>query len=203
MTKREDAEQTVIDEINRRFGPGTIMWGDSAPIENVQGIPTGSYQLDKAIGIGGIPRGRITEIFSWESMGKSTLCQHIVGNTQRMGLDAAYIDMEHSLDPDYAALCGVDYSKLLVSQPDNGDAALEIVEALIRSKKFGVIIVDSVSALVPKNELEGDMGDATMGKLARLMSQALMKINPSMKSSKTALVFANQKRYRFVQFGNP
>ncbi|OGO72556.1 MAG: recombinase RecA, partial [Chloroflexi bacterium RBG_19FT_COMBO_62_14] len=159
---------------------------------------------DLALGVGGIPRGRVTEIYGPESSGKTTICQHIVAESQRRGGTCAYIDMEHALDPSYAARCGVDIENLYISQPDTGEQALEIAETLVRSGAVDVVVVDSVAALVPRAEIEGDMGDATMGMQARLMSQALRKLSGVIKQTNTALVFTNQLRQRIgVMFGNP
>jgi recombination protein RecA len=170
----------------------------------VEVIPTGSLALDIALGVGGIPRGRVTEIYGPESSGKTTLCQHIVAETQKMGGMAAYIDMEHALDPSYAAKCGVNTDALYVSQPDTGEQALAIAETLIRSGAVDVVIVDSVAALVPRAEIEGDMGDATMGMMARLMSQALRKLSAAIRQTNTAMIFTNQLRQKIgVMFGNP
>jgi recombination protein RecA len=170
----------------------------------VEVIPTGSLSLDIALGVGGIPRGRVTEIYGPESSGKTTICQHIVAETQRMGGTAAFIDMEHALDPVYAAQCGVDVDNLLVSQPDTGEQALEIAEALVRSGAVDVLVIDSVAALVPRAEIEGDMGDAQMGLMARLMSQALRKLSGAIKQTNTAVIFTNQLRQKIgVMFGNP
>ena len=167
-------------------------------------IPTGSLSLDIALGVGGVPRGRITEIYGPESSGKTTICQHIVAEAQKMGGTAAYIDMEHALDPNYAAKCGVDINNLLVSQPDTGEQALEIVETLVRSGGVDIVVVDSVAALVPRSEIEGDMGDATMGVQARLMSQALRKLSGAINQTKTTVIFTNQLRQKIgVMFGNP
>jgi recombination protein RecA len=167
-------------------------------------FPTGSLSLDIALGVGGVPRGRVTEIYGPESSGKTTICQHIVAEAQRMGGTAAFIDMEHALDPAYAARIGVDIDNLLVSQPDTGEQALEITETLVRSGGVDVIVVDSVAALVPRSEIEGDMGDATMGVQARLMSQALRKLSGAINQTKTSLIFTNQLRQKIgVMFGNP
>src|SRR5512136_2212620 len=169
-----------------------------------EAIPTGSLSLDIALGVGGIPRGRITEIFGPESSGKTTLSQHIVSEAQKLGGTAAYIDMEHALDPTYAARCGVDVENLLISQPDMGEQALEITETLVRSGAIDVIVIDSVAALVPRAEIEGDMGDSPMGMQARLMSQALRKLSGAIKKTNTAVVFTNQLRQKIgVMFGNP
>src|SRR5512136_2194134 len=169
-----------------------------------EAIPTGSLSLDLALGVGGIPRGRITEIYGPESSGKTTLSQHIVAEAQKLGGTAAYIDMEHALDPSYAAKCGVDIENLLVSQPDTGEQALEITETLVRSGAVDMVVIDSVAALVPRSEIEGDMGDAQMGAMARLMSQALRKLSGAINQTKTAVVFTNQLRQKIgVMFGNP
>jgi recombination protein RecA len=170
----------------------------------VDSIPTGSLSLDIALGVGGIPRGRVTEIYGPESSGKTTIAQHIVAEAQAAGGLCAFIDMEHALDPAYAAKCGVDIDALLVSQPDTGEQALEITEALVRSGAVDLVVVDSVAALVPKSEIEGDMGDATMGMQARLMSQALRKLSGAIKQTNTAVLFTNQLRQKIgVMFGNP
>jgi recombination protein RecA len=170
----------------------------------VEVIPTGSLSLDLALGVGGIPRGRVSEIYGPESSGKTTLCQHIVAEAQRLGGVCAYIDMEHALDPAYAEKCGVDVENLYISQPDTGEQALEIAETLVRSGAVDVVVIDSVAALVPRAEIEGDMGDATMGMQARLMSQALRKLSGVIKQTNTAVVFTNQLRQKIgVMFGNP
>jgi recombination protein RecA len=172
--------------------------------QGVAVIPTGSLALDLALGVGGIPRGRVTEIYGPEASGKTTLCQHIVAEAQRAGGVCAYIDMEHALDPGYAGRCGVDVDNLYISQPDMGEQALEIAETLVRSGAVDVVVVDSVAALVPRAEIEGDMGDATMGAQARLMSQALRKLSGAIKQTNTAVVFTNQLRQKIgVMFGNP
>jgi recombination protein RecA len=177
--------------------------GEASHLE-VGVVPTGSLALDLALGVGGIPRGRVTEIFGPESSGKTTLCQHIVAEAQKLGGVCAYIDMEHALDPGYAAKCGVDVDNLYISQPDTGEQALEIAETLVRSGAVEVVVVDSVAALVPRAEIEGDMGDATMGMQARLMSQALRKLSGAIKQTNTAMVFTNQLRQKIgVMFGNP
>jgi len=171
---------------------------------HVEAIPTGSISLDIALGIGGVPRGRIIEIYGAESAGKSTLCHHIVAEAQRLGGTAAYIDAEHAMDPSYAAKCGVDVEALLISQPDSGEQALEIVEYLVRSGALDVVVIDSVAALAPRAELEGDMGDSHMGLQARLMSQALRKLTGATNHSNTAVVFVNQLREKVgVFFGSP
>src|SRR5690554_1360394 len=161
---------------------------------SVEAIPTGSLSLDIALGVGGVPRGRITEIYGPESSGKTTICQHIVAEAQKLGGTCAFVDMEHALDPVYAARCGVDIESLLISQPDTGEQALEITEALVRSGAVDVVIIDSVAALVPRAEIEGDMGDAHMGLQARLMSQALRKLTSAIKATNTTVIFTNQLR---------
>ncbi len=196
--------QKTLGEITKRYGEGSIMRLGEAHGMAVEAIPTSSLSLDIALGVGGIPRGRVTEIYGPESSGKTTLCQHIVAEVQKRGGTAAFIDMEHALDPNYAAKCGVDIEKLLVAQPDTGEQALEIAEALVRSGAIDLVIIDSVAALVPRSEIEGDMGDATMGMQARLMSQALRKMSGVIKQTNTAVVFTNQLRQKIgVMFGNP
>ena len=202
------AKKAVLDkavgDILKRYGDGSIVRLGEAKFMETEVFPTGSLSLDIALGVGGIPRGRVTEIYGPESSGKTTLCQHIVAEAQRMGGTAAFIDMEHALDPVYAARVGVDIDNLLVSQPDTGEQALEITETLVRSGGVDVIIVDSVAALVPRSEIEGDMGDATMGVQARLMSQALRKLSGVINQTKTSLIFTNQLRQKIgVMFGNP
>jgi recombination protein RecA len=203
-----DAKRAVLDkalgDIVKRYGDGSIMRLGEAHSMTIESIPTGSLSLDIALGVGGIPRGRITEIYGPESSGKTTICQHIVAETQKLGGTAAYIDMEHALDPVYAARTGVDIDNLLVSQPDTGEQALEITETLVRSGAVDIVVIDSVAALVPRSELEGDMGDATMGVQARLMSQALRKLSGAINQTKTSVVFTNQLRQKIgVMFGNP
>lgn len=194
----------ALGDIIKRYGEGSIMRMGEATHLQVEAIPTGSLSLDIALGVGGIPRGRITEIFGPESSGKTTLCLHLVAECQKMGGTAAYVDMEHALDPVYAAKLGVDIENLLVSQPDMGEQALEITETLVRSGAIDIVVVDSVAALVPRNEIEGDMGDATMGMQARLMSQALRKLSGTINQTKTAVVFTNQLRQKIgIMFGNP
>jgi recombination protein RecA len=196
--------QRTLDDITKRFGEGSIMRLGEAHGMAVEVIPTGAISLDVALGVGGIPRGRVTEIYGPESSGKTTLCQHLVAEVQRRGGTAAFIDMEHALDPAYAARCGVDIEKLLIAQPDTGEQALEIAETLVRSGAVDLVVVDSVAALVPRSEIEGDMGDATMGMQARLMSQALRKLSGAIKQTNTAMVFTNQLRQKIgVMFGNP
>ncbi len=206
--KNDEARQSVLDkalkDITKRYGEGSIMrLGDATALET-DVIPTGSLSLDIALGVGGIPRGRITEIYGPESSGKTTICQHIVAEAQRMGGTAAFIDMEHALDPSYAAKCGVNIDELLISQPDTGEQALEIAETLIRSGAIEVLVIDSVAALIPRSEIEGDMGDAHMGLMARLMSQALRKLSGAIHQTKTSVIFTNQLRQKIgVMFGNP
>ena len=202
-TEREKALELTIGQIEKRFGKGSIMkLGESA--EPVDALPSGSLALDLALGVGGVPRGRITEIFGPESSGKTTLGQHIIAEAQKRGGTAAYIDVEHALDPSYAANCGVNVDELLISQPDTGEQALEITEALVRSSAIDVIVVDSVAALVPRAEIEGEMGDAHVGLQARLMSQALRKLAAAIGRSGTAAIFINQLREKVgIVFGNP
>ena len=204
----DEGRRAVLDralgEIVKRYGEGAIMRMGEAKHMEVEAVPTGSLSLDIALGIGGIPRGRITEIYGPESSGKTTLCLHIVAEAQRMGGLAAYIDMEHALDPTYAGHLGVDVDNLLISQPDTGEQALEIAETLVRSGAVDVVVIDSVAALVPRAEIEGDMGDATMGMQARLMSQALRKLSGAIHQTKTMVIFTNQLRQKIgVMFGNP
>jgi recombination protein RecA len=204
----DQARQVSLDralgDITKRYGEGAIMRLGEARQLLVEVVPTGSLSLDLALGVGGIPRGRITEIFGPESSGKTTICQHIVAEAQRLGGTCAYVDMEHALDPVYASRCGVDIENLLIAQPDTGEQALEIVETLVRSGAVDVVVVDSVAALVPRSEIEGDMGDATMGMQARLMSQALRKLSGVIKQTNTSVVFTNQLRQKIgVMFGNP
>ena len=194
----------AVGDIVKRYGDGSIMRLGDAKGLMVESIPTGSLSLDLALGVGGIPRGRITEIYGPESSGKTTLCQHIVAEIQKAGGTAAYIDMEHALDPAYAAKCGVDIENLLISQPDTGEQALEITETLVRSGAVDLVVIDSVAALVPRSEIEGDMGDAQMGAMARLMSQALRKLSGAINQTKTTVIFTNQLRMKIgVMFGNP
>jgi len=204
MSDREKAIDLALSQIERRFGKGAIMkLGDAAQVA-VEVIPTGSIALDLALGVGGVPRGRITEIYGPESSGKTTLCQHIIANAQRAGGFAAFVDAEHALDPVYAARCGVDTNNLLISQPDTGEQALEIVDSLVRSNALDVIVIDSVAALVPRAEIEGEMGDSHVGLQARLMSHALRKLTGAISNSKTTVIFTNQLREKIgVMFGNP
>jgi recombination protein RecA len=203
--QRHDDLDRALEQIAKDFGKGAIMrLGDDEAVLNVSAIPTGALSLDIALGIGGIPRGRVTEIFGPESAGKSTLAQHIIAESQRLGGTTAYIDVEHALEPEYAANCGINVDELLISQPDTGEQALEICEALIRSNAIDMVVVDSVAALVPRAEIEGDMGDSLPGLQARLMSQALRKLTGAVARSNTALVFINQLREKIgVVFGNP
>jgi recombination protein RecA len=198
------ALDTALLNLKKRFGDGAIMrLGETNALE-IQAISTGSLSLDLALGVGGIPRGRVTEIYGPESAGKTTITQHIVAEAQKAGGIAAFIDVEHALDPIYAGRCGVDVDNLYVSQPDTGEQALEIAESLVRSGAIDVVVVDSVAALVPRAEIEGDMGDSHMGLQARLMSQALRKLSGAIKQSNTAMVFTNQLRQKIgVMFGNP
>lgn len=194
----------AVGDIVKRYGDGSIMRLGDAHTMTIDAIPTGSLSLDLALGIGGIPRGRITEIYGPESSGKTTICQHIVSEVQKVGGTAAYVDMEHALDPVYASKCGVDIDNLLVSQPDTGEQALEITETLVRSGAVDLVVINSVAALVPRSEIEGDMGDAQMGAMARLMSQALRKLSGAINQTKTSVVFTNQLRMKIgVMFGNP
>jgi len=195
----------AVSQIEKSFGKGAIMrMGIDGAKVRVDAIPTGAINLDAAIGVGGFPRGRITEIYGPESSGKTTVCLHVVANAQKLGGTAAFIDAEHALDTDYAAKLGVDVEKLLVSQPDTGEQALEICEILVRSGAVDVIVVDSVAALVPKAEIEGEMGDSHVGLQARLMSQALRKLTGAIARSNCSVVFINQLREKIgVMFGNP
>jgi recombination protein RecA len=203
-TEKEKALELAIGQIEKRFGKGSIMKMGDNVLPPIEAIPTGSLALDLALGIGGIPKGRITEIFGPESSGKTTLAQHIIAEAQKRGGTVAYIDAEHALDPAYASNCGVKVDELLISQPDTGEQALEITEALVRSSAVEVIVIDSVAALVPRAEIEGDMGDPQMGLQARLMSQALRKLAAAIGRSGTAVVFINQLREKVgIVFGNP
>ena len=204
VAERGRAVDAAILAIEKQFGRGSIMKLGSAERQQVDVIPTGSIALDLALGVGGIPRGRICEVFGPESSGKTTLCQHIIAEAQRKGGIAAFIDVEHALDPGYARACGVNVDELLVSQPDTGEQALEITETLIRSGGVDIVVLDSVAALVPRAEIEGEMGDSFVGIQARLMSQALRKLTGAVSRSNTALVFTNQLREKIgVMFGNP
>jgi recombination protein RecA len=203
-TEKVKALELAISQIEKRFGKGSVMKLGEGALVKVQAIPSGSLALDLALGIGGIPKGRITEIFGPESSGKTTLAQHIIAEAQKLGGTVAYIDAEHALDPSYAANCGVNVDDLLISQPDTGEQALEITEALVRSGAVDVIVIDSVAALVPQAEIEGQMGDAHVGLQARLMSQALRKLAAAIGKAGTAVVFINQLREKVgIVFGNP
>jgi recombination protein RecA len=201
---RLKALENTLTDLTKRYGDGAIVrLGDAAHL-NVAVIPTGSLAIDLALGVGGIPRGRVTEIYGPESSGKTTLCLHVVAEAQAMGGVCAFVDMEHALDPIYAERLGVDVENLYISQPDTGEQALEITEALVRSGALDVVVVDSVAALVPRAELEGEMGDSHVGLQARLMSQALRKLSGAIKQSNTAVIFTNQLREKIgVMFGNP
>jgi len=201
-TEKVKALELAISQIEKRFGKGSVMKLGEAPLVKVQAIPSGSLALDLALGIGGIPKGRITEIFGPESSGKTTLAQHIIAEAQKLGGTVAYVDAEHALDPSYAANCGVNVDDLLISQPDTGEQALEITEALVRSGAVDVIVIDSVAALVPQAEIEGQMGDAHVGLQARLMSQALRKLAAAIGKAGTAVVFKLREKVGII-FGNP
>ena len=200
----EKALEMALASLTKRFGDGAVMRLGEATHLNVETIPTGALALDRALGVGGVPRGRVTEIYGPDGAGKTTLAQHIVAEAQKQGGVAAYIDMEHALDPTYAARCGVDVDDMLISQPDTGEQALEIAEALIRSGAVDIIVVDSVAALVPRAEIEGEMGDSHPGMQARLMSQALRKLSGHAADAGTIVIFINQIREKIgVMFGNP
>ena len=203
--ERERARDLAITQIEKAYGKGAIMrLGPAGALEPVAAIPTGSLELDLALGIGGVPRGRVVEIFGPESSGKTTLALHIIAEAQRLGGAAAFIDAEHALDPKYAGALGVSIDDLLISQPDTGEQALDITEILVRSAAVDVVVIDSVAALVPRAEIEGEMGDPTMGLQARLMSQALRKLTAAISKSRTCVVFINQLREKIgVMFGNP
>lgn len=204
-TDREKALEAALSQIQKQFGKGAVMkLGDDDAKLNIEAISTGSMSLDLATGIGGVPRGRIVEVYGPESSGKTTLTLHVIAEAQKLGGKAAFIDAEHALDPEYARNLGVDVDELLVSQPDYGEQALEIAEMLVRSGAIDVIVVDSVAALVPKNEIDGAMGDATVGAQARLMSQALRKLAGVINKTNTTIIFINQLREKIgVMFGNP
>ncbi|MCI8353152.1 MAG: recombinase RecA [Clostridia bacterium] len=203
-SEKRKALEAAMGQIEKQFGKGSVMKLGEFQAMNIEAIPTGALGLDIALGIGGVPRGRIIEIYGPESSGKTTLALHVVSEAQKLGGEAAFIDAEHALDPVYAKHLGVDIDNLIVSQPDTGEQALEIAEALIRSGALDVIVVDSVAALVPKAEIDGDMGDSHMGLQARLMSQALRKLAGAINKSKTVLIFINQLREKIgVMFGNP
>lgn len=202
--EKMNAARAAIDQIKERFGEGSIMKLGDARKMQVEVIPSGSLSLDVALGVGGVPRGRIIEVFGPEMSGKSTLAMHTVAETQKLGGLAAYIDAEHAMDPEYAERLGVKTQDLLISQPDTGEQALEIVETLVRSNAVDLIVIDSVAALVPKAEIEGDMGDSHPGLQARLMSQALRKLTGIISKSKTVVIFINQIRHKIgIMFGNP
>ena len=203
-TEKKKALEAALSQIEKQFGKGSVMKLGEYSAMNVESIPTGALSLDIALGIGGIPRGRIVEVYGPESSGKTTLTLHMIAEAQKMGGEAAFIDAEHALDPVYAKHLGVDIDNLIVSQPDTGEQALEIAEALVRSGALDIIVVDSVAALVPKAEIDGDMGDSHIGLQARLMSQALRKLAGAINKTKTVIVFINQLREKVgVMFGNP
>ncbi|HNQ45245.1 MAG TPA: recombinase RecA [bacterium] len=204
MSDKEKAAEAAIHQIRQMYGEGAIMKFGEAQNTNVDAVSSGCLSLDLALGVGGVPRGRIIEIYGPESSGKTTLAQHIIAEVQKQGGIAAFIDAEHALDPEYAKKIGVNIDEMLISQPDTGEQALEILETLVRSNAVDVVVVDSVAALVPKKEIEGDMGDLQMGSQARLMSQALRKLTGVISKSKTIVIFINQLRMKIgVMFGNP
>jgi len=201
---KNKALETTMANLKKRYGEGAIMKLGEAADMRVEAIPTGALSLDLALGVGGLPRGRVTEIYGPESSGKTTICLHVIAEAQRMGGTCAFVDVEHALDPDYAQRIGVQVDDLYVSQPDTGEQALEIAEALVRSGAMDVVVVDSVAALVPRAEIEGEMGDSHMGLQARLMSQALRKLSGAIAQSNTCMIFTNQLRQKIgVMFGNP
>ena len=202
---RKKALAAALSQIERQFGKGSVMrMGDEGAIPNIEAVSTGSLNLDIALGIGGLPRGRVVEIYGPESSGKTTLTLHVIAEMQKLGGTAAFVDAEHALDPQYAEKLGVNIDELLVSQPDNGEQALEITDMLVRSGAVDIVVVDSVAALTPKAEIEGDMGDSHMGLQARLMSQALRKLTANIKRSNTLVIFINQIRMKIgVMFGSP
>ena len=202
---RKKALAAALSQIERQFGKGSVMrMGDEGAIPNIEAVSTGSLNLDIALGIGGLPRGRVVEIYGPESSGKTTLTLHVIAEMQKIGGTAAFVDAEHALDPQYAEKLGVNIDELLVSQPDNGEQALEITDMLVRSGAVDIVVVDSVAALTPKAEIEGDMGDSHMGLQARLMSQALRKLTANIKRSNTLVIFINQIRMKIgVMFGSP
>lgn len=203
-TGKSQAANEAIERIRERFGEGSIMKYSEVKAQDVQVVSTGCLSLDLALGVGGVPRGRVVEIFGPEASGKTTLAQHIVAEVQKAGGTAAFVDAEHALDPNYARKIGVDVDNLLISQPDSGEQALEIVETLVRSNAVDIVVIDSVAALTPKAEIEGDMGDSHMGLQARLMSQALRKLTAIVSKTNTIIVFINQTRMKIgVYFGNP
>ena len=202
--EKMQAAQSAINQIKEKYGEGSIMRFGDARKSDIDAVPTGCLSLDIALGINGVPRGRIIEIFGPEASGKTTLAQHIIAEVQKMGGIAAFIDAEHALDPEYAAKIGINVKEMLISQPDTGEQALEILETLVRSNAVDVVVVDSVAALVPQKEIEGDMGDSHMGLQARLMSQALRKLTGTISKTKTVVIFINQIRMKIgVFFGNP
>jgi len=205
QSQRNQAIKVAMEQITKAYGTGAIMkMGERKADMSINVIPTGCPSLNIALGVGGLPRGRITEIFGPEASGKTTVCLHVVAEAQKLGGSVAFVDVEHALEPSRAATIGVDLDNLLISQPDNGEQALEIVETLVRSNALDVIVIDSVAALVPKAEIEGDMGDSMMGVQARLMSQALRKLTGAISKSKTVVIFTNQIRQKIgVMFGNP
>ena len=204
LSDKKKALETAISQIEKNFGKGTVMRLGDRPEMNVEAIPTGSLALDAALGIGGVPRGRIIEIYGPESSGKTTLALHIVAQAQKRGGEVAFVDAEHALDPDYAARIGVDIDSMLVSQPDTGEQALEITDALVRSGAIDVVVVDSVAALTPRAEIEGEMGDTFVGLQARLMSQALRKLAGNISKTNCVVIFINQLRMKIgVMYGNP
>ena len=206
--KKDDGKQKALDrtlkQVEKEYGKGSIMRLGDAPVQTVEAIPTGSLALDSALGVGGVPRGRIVEIYGPESSGKTTLATHVIAEAQKLGGTCAFVDAEHAFDPTYAGALGVDIDNLLVSQPDTGEQALNITDMLVRSGALDVIVIDSVAALVPQAELEGEMGDTHVGLQARLMSQALRKLAGTINRTKTVLIFINQIRMKIgVMFGNP
>ena len=198
------ALETTLANLNKKYGEGVVMKLGETTKLNVESIPSGSLSLDIALGVGGYPKGRIVEIYGPESSGKTTLCLHVIAEAQKQGGICGFVDVEHALDPAYAARIGVDVNNLYISQPDTGEQALEIAEALVRSNAMDIVVVDSVAALVPRAEIEGEMGDSHVGLQARLMSQALRKLTGAVKSSNTCMIFTNQLRQKIgVMFGNP
>ncbi|MEK6222304.1 MAG: recombinase RecA [Chloroflexota bacterium] len=202
--KKDRALENTLNQISKRYGDGAIMRLGDATNMAADVISTGAISIDLALGVGGIPKGRVTEVYGPESSGKTTLCLHVVAESQKLGGTAAFIDMEHALDPAYARIIGVDVENLLISQPDTGEQALEIAEALVRSGAVDIVVIDSVAALVPRSEIEGDMGDPSMGTQARLMTQAHRKKSGAKKQTKTEVIYTNQLRHKIgVMFGNP
>ncbi|TAH53589.1 MAG: recombinase RecA [Chloroflexota bacterium] len=201
---KAQALDSTLASLKKRYGEGAIMRLGEQPHGKIEAISTGAVSLDLALGIGGVPKGRITEVYGPEASGKTTICQHVIANAQKHGGVAAFIDVEHAFDAAYAAKCGVNIEELLISQPDTGEQALEIAEALVRSGAVDIVVIDSVAALVPRAEIEGEMGDSHMGLHARLMSQALRKLTGAIKKSNTAVIFTNQLRQKIgIMFGNP